>query len=102
MPQEDAAAYVSRAITSAPYRHRARVLFHAPMEAVAPRTSPGAGRLSAVDARTCLFEAGSDSLEELAIHVAAKGFDFEVLDPPELVPVLREIAERLMRAGSRA
>ncbi|MET7328418.1 WYL domain-containing protein [Nonomuraea sp. NPDC005650] len=101
-PQEDAAAYVSRAITSAPYRYQARVLFHAPMEAVAPRTSPGAGRLEAVDARTCLFLAGSNSLDELAIHVAAKGFDFEVLDPPELVPVLRELADRLGRASSRA
>ncbi|MGW0811268.1 helix-turn-helix transcriptional regulator [Nonomuraea sp. NPDC002799] len=98
-PQEDVAAYVSRAITSAPYRYQARILFHAPLEAVAPRTSPGAGRLEAVDARTCLFLAGSDSLGELAVHVAGKGFDFEVLEPAELLPVLREVAERLTRAA---
>jgi predicted DNA-binding transcriptional regulator YafY len=100
-PQDDPAGYVSRSITSAPYRYRARVLFHAPMESVAPRTSPGAGRLEAVDADTCLFRAGSNSLEELALYVAVKGFDFEVLDPPELVPVLRELSERLGRAADQ-
>ncbi|MFI7641361.1 helix-turn-helix transcriptional regulator [Nonomuraea sp. NPDC049400] len=100
VPEQDAATYVSRAITSAPYRYQARILFHAPLEAVAPRTSPGAGRLEAVDAGTCLFLAGSNSLDELAIWIAVKGFDFEVLDPPELVPVLREISERLGRAAS--
>ncbi|MQY05610.1 helix-turn-helix transcriptional regulator [Actinomadura macrotermitis] len=101
-PEEDAAAYVAHAITSAPYAYRARVLFHAPLEEVAPRTSPGAGRLEAVDARTCLFTAGSNSLRELAVHVAAKGFDFEVLDPPELVPVLREVRDLLNRAAARS
>ncbi|MGN9842146.1 helix-turn-helix transcriptional regulator [Nonomuraea sp. H19] len=98
-PQEDVAAYVSRAITSAPYRYRARILFHAPLEAVAPRTSPGAGRLEAVDADRCLYVTGSNSLDELAVYVAVKGFDFEVLDPPELVPVLRSLSDRLRRAG---
>ncbi|NBE96232.1 YafY family transcriptional regulator [Nonomuraea sp. KC401] len=98
-PQDDVAAYVSRSITSEPYRYRARILFRAPLESVAPRTSPGAGRLEPVDEHTCLFLAGSDSLDELAVHVAVKGFDFEVLDPPELLPVLREVSERLGRAG---
>ncbi|RJL36067.1 helix-turn-helix transcriptional regulator [Bailinhaonella thermotolerans] len=98
-PGEDAAAYVSRSITSAPYRHRARILFHAPLERVAPLTSPAAGRLEPVDERTCLFLAGADSLESLAAYVAAKGVDFEVLEPPELVPVLREVAARLGRAA---
>ncbi|GAA3619463.1 WYL domain-containing protein [Nonomuraea rosea] len=98
LPQEDVAAYVARSITTAPYRYHARILFHAPVEAVAPRTSPGAGRLEAVDAHSCVFVAGSNSLGDLAVYVAAKGFDFEVLEPPELVPVLREVSERLRRA----
>ncbi|RFU42618.1 WYL domain-containing protein [Actinomadura logoneensis] len=101
-PEEGTAAYVSHGITSAPYAHQARILFHAPLEAVAPRTSPGAGRLEAVDAHTCLFTAGSNSLHELAVHVAVKGFDFEVLDPPELVPVLREVRDRLDRAVTKS
>ncbi|MEV5890615.1 helix-turn-helix transcriptional regulator [Nonomuraea fuscirosea] len=99
LPQDDVAAYVSRSITSAPYRYQARILFHAPLAAVAPRTSPGAGRLEKVDAHTCLFLAGSDSLDDLAVYVATKGFDFEVLEPPELVPVLRALSDRLRRAA---
>ncbi|WP_155341061.1 helix-turn-helix transcriptional regulator [Acrocarpospora corrugata] len=101
LPREDSAAYVSESISSAPYTYQARVLFHAPVEEVAPRTSPAAGRLEAVDAHSCVFHAGSNSLREFAVHVAAKGFDFDVLDPPELVPVLRELSDRLRRAVER-
>ncbi len=102
LPQEGAAAFVSRAITSAPYRYQARILFHAPLAEIAPRTSPTAGRLEAVDENNCLFTAGSQSLEELAIHVAVKGVEFEVLEPPELIPALREVAARLSRAAEKA
>ncbi|GAA1711044.1 helix-turn-helix transcriptional regulator [Nonomuraea bangladeshensis] len=101
-PGDDAAAYVSRGITTAPYRHQARILFHAPLAAVAPRTSPGAGRLEPVDGERCLFTAGADSLDELAAYVAAKGFDFEVLDPPELAATLRTLAARLHRAADHS
>ena len=52
-----------------------------------------------MDQHTCLLHTGSDSLDELALHVAVKGFDFQVLDPPELVPVLRALSGRLDRAA---
>ena len=42
-PSDDVAAYVSQAISSAPYRYQARILIHAPLEAVAERSSPAAG-----------------------------------------------------------
>lgn len=98
-PSGDVAAYVSQAISSAPYRYRARILFEAPIEAVARHSSPTAGRLEAHGADACLFHTGSDSLETLALHVAAKGFPFRVLDPPELIPVLRDLADRLRVAA---
>ncbi|GAA2737490.1 helix-turn-helix transcriptional regulator [Actinocorallia aurantiaca] len=98
-PHEDTAAYVSTSISAAPYAYQARILFHAPLAEVAPHTSPTAGRLEAVDEHSCVFHAGSNSLREIAVHVAVKGFDFEVLDPPELVPVLQEVSERLRRAA---
>ncbi|MFC0038561.1 helix-turn-helix transcriptional regulator [Actinomadura rayongensis] len=100
LPDGDPAAYISHSISAAPYRYQARVLFHAPLERMAPRTSPAAGRLEAVDDRTCVFHTGSNSLEELALYVAVKGVDFEILDPPELIPVLHEIADRLHRAAT--
>ena len=94
LPAEDVAAYVSHSISSAPYRYQARILFHAPVAAVARRSSPAAGRLETVDQHTCVLNTGSDSLEELALYVALKGFDFQVLEPPELVPVLRTLSDR--------
>jgi len=99
LPADDVAAYVSQAISSAPYRYQARILFRAPAAAVAPRTSPAAGRLEAVDEHTCVLHTGSNSLDELALYVALKGFDFQVLDPPELVPVLDALSGRLRRAA---
>jgi len=102
LPSPDVAAYVAQSISSAPYRYQARILMHAPAQDVARRSSPAAGRLEAVDARRCVLHAGSDSLDELALYLALKGFDFEVLHPPELVPVLRAVAERLARAAGAA
>jgi predicted DNA-binding transcriptional regulator YafY len=98
-PADDVAAYVSQSIASAPYRHQARILVRAPAAEVARRASPAAGRLEAVDENSCVLHTGSDSLDELALYVALKGFDFEVLDPPELVPVLRALSARLARAA---
>jgi hypothetical protein len=37
--------------------------------------------------------------QEPALYVALKGFDFQVLHPPELVPVLRALSDRLGRAA---
>jgi predicted DNA-binding transcriptional regulator YafY len=97
-PPEDAAAYVARGLTTAPYRYQARILMHAPVVVVAERTSPTATRLEAVDEDSCLLFAGADSLQEIALHVALKGIDFEVLDPPELADQVLELAARLHRA----
>ena len=99
LPAGDVAAYVSQSIASAPYLHQARILFRAPLADVAPRTSPAAGRLVAAGPDACILHAGSNSLDELALFVGLKGFEFEVLDPPELVPVLRSLADRMRRGA---
>jgi predicted DNA-binding transcriptional regulator YafY len=99
LPSDDVAAYVSQSISSAPYRYQARVMIHAPLADVARRSSPTAGRLEAVGEHACILHTGSNSLDELALYVAVKGFDFHVLDPPELVPVLRALSDRLRRAA---
>jgi predicted DNA-binding transcriptional regulator YafY len=98
-PADDVAAYVSQSIASAPYRYQARILIHAPLEDVAKHSSPAAGRLEATGKHTCILHTGSNSLDELALHVAVKSFDFQVLDPPELIPVLHTLAERLRKAA---
>jgi predicted DNA-binding transcriptional regulator YafY len=101
-PPPDAAAYVSQAVSSAPYRYQARILLHAPLSVVAERSSPTAGRLEPVDDHSCVLHTGSNSLDELAIYVAAKGVEIEVLDPPELVEHLDVVASRLARAAGRS
>lgn len=99
-PPGDVAAYVSQSISSAPYRYQARILMHAPLEAVARRSSPAAGRLEAVDDASCILHTGSNSLDELALYVALKGFGFQVLHPPELIPVLGALSDRLREAAA--
>jgi hypothetical protein len=64
------------------------------------RSSPAAGRLEALDEASCILHTGSNSLDELALHVAVKGFDFQVLHPPELIPVLRALSGRLGDAAA--
>ncbi|MFF6805877.1 WYL domain-containing protein [Streptomyces sp. NPDC012616] len=100
-PAEDLNAYLTDKLSSAPYRCRATILFHCPAEALAEHTSPTAGRLERYDDRSCLFHTGAATLDEIALHIALKGVDFEVLDPPELGDHLRALAARLTRAAAR-
>jgi hypothetical protein len=41
---------------------------------------------------------GADSLETIAAYIGMLGMDFTVDSPPELVPHLRRVAERYLRA----
>lgn len=99
LPSDDVAAYVSQSISTAPYRYQARILMHAPADDLARHSNPAVGRLEAVDEHRCILHTGSNSLDELALYVGLKGFDFEVLDPPELVGVLTALAGRLGQAA---
>jgi predicted DNA-binding transcriptional regulator YafY len=101
-PDKDLAAYVSRSVSYAPYAHRARVVLHAPLEKIATMIPPTAGRLLAIDKKTCSLETGANSLTVLSAHLALIGVDFEVREPPELVEHIRSLAERLRRATSAA
>lgn len=97
-PAGDAATYVSESLTRAPYRYQATILFHAPLEKVAATTSPTAGRLEARDENSCLYYTGAEALDTIAVFIALKGFDFEVLDPPELKDFVAELGARLTRS----
>ncbi len=97
-PPADAAAYVSQAVSSAPYRYQAKLLMHAPAEEEAGRSSPTPGPLEPIDDHTCVLHTGSNSLDELAIYVGVKGVDFDVIEPPELIEHLRMLADRFNRA----
>ena len=101
IPGGDLGAYVSRSVSSEAYPVRARVLLHAPREQVAARVSPLAARLLPQGDR-CVLESGGGSLDGLALHIARLGYDFEVLDPPELAERMRLLASRLARSARRS
>jgi predicted DNA-binding transcriptional regulator YafY len=97
-PPEDVAGYISRAISTSPYRYQATVRLHASAESAAERVGPAAGLVEAVDEHTCLLHVGGPSVAGFPVYLAQIGFDFEVLDPPELVEQVRVLAERFARA----
>jgi len=95
----DAAAFVARAVTTAPYRYHARVLIHAPAEIVAERVPPTVAVLEPAGDE-CILSSGADSLDMLAFHVAVMDLDFTVLEPPELIERTAALAARFSRAAS--
>ncbi|MGH3760091.1 helix-turn-helix transcriptional regulator [Actinophytocola sp.] len=100
-PERDVAGYISRAISSAPYRYRATIRLHAPAHLAAERVTPASGLVEAVDEDSCLLHVGGPTLADFPVHVAQLGFEFEVLSPPELVEQVRVLAGLFGRAAGR-
>jgi predicted DNA-binding transcriptional regulator YafY len=98
-PDPDISGYTSRAISTSAYRYQARFTLHVSAETAAERIAPTTGALKAIDQHSCTLRAGSNSLDELAIYVAGKGFEFQVHEPPELVEHVRTLAARLAGAA---
>jgi predicted DNA-binding transcriptional regulator YafY len=96
----DAAAFVANAITTAPYRYQARVLVQAPAGEVAAQFPPTTGVVEAASPSSCVLTSGSDSLDAMAFHIAMLGFDFTVLEPPELTERMQALGSRLLRQDS--
>ena len=97
---EDVVDRVRHGVSSAAWRHRVRVLVHAPAEVVTERINPAVGTVEPVDAGSCLLHTGADRLETVAVWLGLLDADFTVQDPPELAALLRAIAERYLRAGA--
>ncbi|WP_347354544.1 YafY family protein [Intrasporangium sp.] len=94
----DAAEYVRRAITRSGYEHVARVRIAAPRSDVEQVVPASVGILTAAGRQHTILEAGGHDLRWIALHLGALPWDFEVLEPPELVDVVRELGARLARA----
>jgi len=98
LPAGDVTAFVSRRVSAAAWRHRARVTVHAPADVVLDRINPAVGAVEPVDDATCVLDTGADTIGTLAVHLGLLGVDFTVHDPPELVAALRELSARYGRA----
>jgi predicted DNA-binding transcriptional regulator YafY len=99
-PEDDVAGYLSRGVSTRVYPYQGRFRLHVAAEVAAERISPTAGVVEAVDERSCLLLVGSGSLEEMIVWVALIGFDFDVVDPPELGELAATIGARLERVGN--
>jgi biotin operon repressor BirA-like protein len=96
----DAAQFVSRGISVAPYRFQARVLLDAPLPVVAARVPATVAVIEAVDEGHCLLTSGSDHLDSIALHLAELGIPFTPLDPPELRARCAALAALLQAAAA--
>ena len=71
----------------------------APLDSLANRIPASAGILEAIDDRSCTLRTGSQSVQTLAIHLMWLGIEFRVHEPPELIDHIRQLRDRLHRAG---
>jgi predicted DNA-binding transcriptional regulator YafY len=94
----DIGAYVSRSIRQVPYRYRMRIKLQGSVTELAKRIPSWCGVLEALDDEYCTLGTGADSIEALAAQVILTGADFEILEAPECMAELREIAVKLERA----
>jgi predicted DNA-binding transcriptional regulator YafY len=99
LPDDDITAYIARNVSRAGWRHTARFTVQAPAAAVLAQINPTVGTVEPVDHETCILVTGADDLWTLAVYIGLLGFDFAVIEPPELVGLLQEIAGRYQRAA---
>ena len=94
----DAADYVRRAISQSVYEHVARVRIHSRKSLVDKVIPPSVGTVTADGRDHCIFEAGGNDLDAMAMHIGRLPWDLTVLGPPELRDAMARQAERLARA----
>ncbi|WP_113700290.1 helix-turn-helix transcriptional regulator [Nonomuraea lactucae] len=99
LPADDLAHYLTVATTTSPHRYQAVLTMYGSAREVADEVPPTLGTVEPVDDGRCTLRIGSDSLDQLAVWVAAFGFEFDVREPPELVEHLRTLTARLQRAA---
>jgi predicted DNA-binding transcriptional regulator YafY len=99
LPDDDLASYVSRGVSAAAWRYRARVTVHAPAEVIADRLPVAVGPVEAIDETTCVVHTGADNVETLALWLGMLGADFNVTNSPELADHFRVLADRYRRAA---
>ena len=98
VPDADVAAFVRRRIDTAPAGHAVRAVLHCTPGHARRRVSPWT-RITDLPGGRCLLSWSTDELDRAAFELARVGCDVSEVEPPELVAVLREWAQRLDRAA---
>ncbi|POX57009.1 transcriptional regulator [Streptomyces sp. Ru71] len=100
LPEGSAAEYLRRSMRRGHESYDFLVAFAAPAEAVAARVPEWLGAPEPAEDGGCVLRGrGSGPVDWLAARLAMLGFDFTVREPAELVESVRELGERLSRAG---
>lgn len=97
---EDFATYVSRSITAAPHRYRARFALPLSLTQARAQLPHWLGVLEPLDGKRCSLTVGADTEEEIVALVMHAGVDFELLEPRTFEVPLRRMAHRLAK-GTR-
>ncbi len=77
-----------------------RTVTRHPPDVILAQVPPWCGVLEPLDDRSCVLRTGAESLEALVCQMMLTRTDFEILEPREIVPQVRETAERIYRAMS--
>ena len=102
LPSQDLADWVTRGTWGAGWRYDVRVLLRTPKQEITARVPAYIGEFEEIDAGSCVFSTGTETLETAATYLGLLGVDFEVLDPPELREHLRALSDRFARAANVA
>jgi predicted DNA-binding transcriptional regulator YafY len=92
----DPARYVSRSISSSPYRHTARVRYFCSADVVAQRFSPASATIEPDGPDACVVTAGADDPRVLVLHLSMVDAEFEILGSAEVIAAARSVAGRLL------
>lgn len=102
-PDDDLVAYVTRSLSSAPHLYRAKVLLHAPIEAVRPRVGAFDALFEPTAGPNCTMELGAPTLDVLVARILWLGVDFELIAaPPGFGAHLAKLSRRLSKAAATA
>ncbi|WP_405992726.1 helix-turn-helix transcriptional regulator [Streptomyces sp. NBC_00986] len=103
LPTGSAAEYLRQSMQRRQETYEYAVTFAAPAEVVAARIPAWLGTPEPLDEHSCRLRATTgDAVDWLAVRLAMLGYGFTVHEPEELVRQVRELGERLSRAGSAA
>ena len=101
LPTGSAAEYLRQSMHQRQETYEYAVTFAAPAEVVAARIPAWLGAPEPLGEHSCRLRATTgDAVDWLAVRLAMLGCEFTVHEPEELVRCVRELGERLSRAGS--
>ena len=98
LPAQDIAAYVTKSVRSAPQKYETSVTVHAPAHVIAERVPHGIV-IEPIDDDSCMVDAGSNTIEMLALYLGMLDADFTGTGPPELKERMQLLAQRFARAA---